>query len=137
MAAPAGNNFNPKGRPKKPINWTLFEQLCEIQCTQDEMEGFLHVNGDTLSIRVREYYGEDYQTVYKRFAAPGKCNLRRSQMKLAQRNASMSIWLGKQYLGQKDNIIESPVTAETNAKFDAIMNQIDSLQSQANPSSFQ
>ncbi|MBQ0061347.1 MAG: hypothetical protein KBT15_06205 [Bacteroidales bacterium] len=30
-------------------------------------------------------------------------SLRRSQMKMAETNPTMAIWLGKQYLGQKDN----------------------------------
>ena len=29
-------------------------------------------------------------------------SLRRSQFRLAENNATMAIWLGKQYLGQKD-----------------------------------
>ena len=31
-------------------------------------------------------------------------SLRRKQWNLAKTNATMAIWLGKQYLGQKDNI---------------------------------
>lgn len=33
-----------------------------------------------------------------------KIRLRRNQFKLSERSASMAIWLGKQYLGQKDSI---------------------------------
>ena len=32
----------------------------------------------------------------------GKVSLRRSQFKLAEKNPTMAIWLGKQYLGQRD-----------------------------------
>lgn len=31
-------------------------------------------------------------------------SLRRTQFKLAEKNPTMAIWLGKQYLGQRDNI---------------------------------
>lgn len=92
----------PTGRPEKPIDWNMFEQLCALQCTQDEMGGFLHVGGDTLSKRVQANYGEDYSTIYKRFSESGKCSLRRNQFVLSKKNASMAIWLGKQWLGQKD-----------------------------------
>jgi hypothetical protein len=34
-------------------------------------------------------------------------SLRRYQFKLAQKSAAMAIFLGKNYLGQKDNIIET------------------------------
>ena len=34
----------------------------------------------------------------------GKISLRRKQWQLAEKSASMAIWLGKQYLGQRDNV---------------------------------
>lgn len=103
MAAPKGNNFNPKGRPQKVINWELFEQLCHIQCTQQEICNILHVNHETLTSRVKGNYGEEYSHVYKKYSDAGKGSLRRTQFALAKKNAAMAIWLGKQYLGQKDH----------------------------------
>ena len=32
----------------------------------------------------------------------GKISLRRAQFRLAEHNAAMAIWLGKQYLGQRE-----------------------------------
>lgn len=93
---------NPTGRPPKEINWETFEQLCALQCTQEEMAGFLHISRDTLSDRVKTNYGEDYSTTYKKFSESGKCSLRRNQFVLSKKNASMAIWLGKQWLGQRD-----------------------------------
>jgi hypothetical protein len=34
----------------------------------------------------------------------GLASLRRKQFTMAESNASMAIWLGKQYLGQKDQV---------------------------------
>ena len=34
----------------------------------------------------------------------GKISLRRYQWELAKKNATMAIWLGKQFLGQRDNV---------------------------------
>lgn len=94
---------NPAGRPPKEINWVEFEKLCELQCTQSEIASFFGCHPNTLSDRVKdEYEGEDYSTVYKKFSESGKCSLRRAQFKLAHKNSSMAIWLGKQWLGQKD-----------------------------------
>lgn len=42
----------------------------------------------------------------------GKISLRRSQFQLAEKNASMAIWLGKQYLGQKD-VVEIGLPADS------------------------
>lgn len=92
-----------KGRPEKPIDWTKFEELCHIQCTHDELASMCKVAKKTLYERAEKKYGEDFPTVYKRYSEGGKCSLRRTQFKLAQKNAAMAIWLGKQYLGQKDH----------------------------------
>lgn len=92
------------GRPEKPIDWKIFEQLCHIQCTHDEIANFLHIAKATLYERAcKEYEVEDFPTIYKRFTEPGKCSLRRNQFRMSEKNASMAIWLGKQYLGQKDH----------------------------------
>ena len=91
------------GRPLAKIDWKIFEQLCNIQCTHDEIASFLHIAKATLYERaVKEYGDEDFPTIYKRFSEGGKCSLRRNQFKLSATNAAMCIWLGKQWLGQKD-----------------------------------
>jgi hypothetical protein len=43
-----------------------------------------------------------FADTYKSKSQVGKSSLRRAQWKLAEKNASMAIWLGKQYLGQRD-----------------------------------
>lgn len=90
------------GRPEKPIDWEKFEELCHIQCTHDEIASMCKVAKATLYERVEKHYGEDFPTIYKRYSEGGKSSLRRTQFKMANKNASMAIWLGKQYLGQKD-----------------------------------
>ena len=94
------------GRPKKPINWDQFEQLCGLQCTQSEIASMFHVDTDTICTRVRDHYGDNYSDVYKRFSESGKNSLRRNQFVLSKKNASMAIWLGKIWLGQKDPGLE-------------------------------
>ncbi len=92
----------PTGRPKSIIDWKLFEQLCGIMCTQSEMASMLGVNVDTLRDRTVEQYGEDFSVTYKKYQENGKCSLRRNQFVLSKKNATMAIWLGKQYLEQRD-----------------------------------
>ena len=121
---------NPVGRPQKEINWDQFEQLCALQCTQTEIANMFHIHDETLSIRVRGNYGEDYSTVYKRFADSGKCSLRRNQFVLSKTNAAMAIWLGKQWLGQKDHIPEAQVNEEINKRFIEVMQQLGNIQSE-------
>lgn len=116
------------GRPEKPIDWKSFEDLCHIQCTPEEIASFCKVARSTLYDRAEKEYGEEFPTVYKRFTEGGKCSLRRTQMKLAQKNTAMAIWLGKQYLGQKDR--------EENAHYESaelIKKLVDEIKKAHNP----
>ena len=121
----------PVGRPEKDIDWALFEQLCAIQCTQEEMAGLLKIHRDTLSDRAKQNYGEEYSTVYKKMSEGGKCSLRRNQFAMSKTNASMAIWLGKQYLGQKDIQEQMQVTTEALTQYKAILDQMAKLQQSA------
>jgi hypothetical protein len=86
----------------KEIDWNIFESLCKIWCTQKEICAALNISDKTLLIKVREHYGEEYSDIYERFSEEGKISLRRSQIKLAQKNAYVNTWLCKQMLGQRD-----------------------------------
>lgn len=85
-------------RPKKEINYEIVEKLANIQCTQEEIATFLDLSVRTLQ------RDEEFCRLYKKGQESGKMSLRRYQFKLAEKNASMAIFLGKQYLGQKDNV---------------------------------
>lgn len=99
------------GRPKKVINQKLFENLCGIQCTEVEICGVLECSADTLNRWCKRTYKMTFADTYKSKSQVGKSSLRRAQWKLAEKNASMAIWLGKQYLEQKD-IVEQNVNAD-------------------------
>ena len=89
-------------RPLKPIDQEAFEKLCELQCTKDEICSFFDITEKTLTGWCRRTYGMGFSDVYKQKRKGGVISLRRSQFELAKKNATMAIWLGKQYLGQKD-----------------------------------
>lgn len=90
------------GRPKKQINKEQFEKLCIMLCTYEEICGFFDVSNKTLDRWCQETYGESFSSIYSKKREVGKISLRRSQFQLAQKNASMAIFLGKNYLGQTD-----------------------------------
>jgi len=139
---------NPVGPPPKDIDWNLFEQLCSMQCTQYEMAGLLKVHPNTLSDRTKEKFGEEYSIVYKKLSEGGKCSLRRNQFVLSKTNASMGIWLGKQWLGQKDyfeqvgpneksldlglDLLKNDKTPELMKTIEELKAKIDALESKAN-----
>jgi DNA-directed RNA polymerase specialized sigma subunit len=92
------------GRPKKEISQKQFEEMCKVQCTENEICAILGIGIDKLLSWCLETYDDTFSNVYKKFSENGKMSLRRAQMRLAQTNASMAIWLGKNMLGQTDKV---------------------------------
>lgn len=97
-------------RPKKEIDQKYFEKLCALQCTKDEICGWFEITDKTLENWCRRTYKQGFSDVFKQKRGAGKISLRRAQFQLAQKNANMAIWLGKQYLDQKD---QQEITMET------------------------
>lgn len=88
----------PAGRPKKEIDYDTVTKLANIQCTQQEIASFLNIGLRTLQ------RDEKFMEIFEKGRENGKASLRRIQWKHAEKSASMAIFLGKQYLGQRDNI---------------------------------
>lgn len=97
---------NRMGAPKilfTDEDWANIKGMCRIQCTGEEIAGILDVEYDTLCRRIKEKYGITFADFFKKHGAGGKMSLRRMQFKAAEKgNAAMQIWLGKQYLDQKE-----------------------------------
>ena len=115
-------------RPRKEIDQTQFEKLCGIQCTQEEIAGFFDVSPDTIERWCKRTYDSGFAEVFKTHSADGKISLRRYQFKLAERNAAMAIWLGKQYLGQR----ETPLDGEEGETLKRALELIGSVPSAIN-----
>ena len=91
-------------RPRKEIDKVQFENLCGLQCTLAEIAGWFHCSEDTIERWCKREYKENFADAYKKYSAKGKMSLRRAQFRLAEKSAAMAIFLGKQYLGQKDDV---------------------------------
>lgn len=113
------------GRPKKKIDQKQFENLCAIQCTESEICAVLGCCEDTLNAWCKRTYKATFSDTYKEKHQLGKCSLRRTQFKLAEKNATMAIWLGKQYLGQRD-VVEQTIAVDT-VKDDALSQSLREL----------
>ena len=100
------------GRPKKKIDKNVFENLMKIQCTKEEICAVLDISEKTLNSWCNRTYGENFSLVFKKKREYGKSSLRRKQWNLAEKNPTMAIWLGKQYLGQRDNFNNNEVEIE-------------------------
>jgi len=85
------------GRPKKVLDEEQIIELASIQCTDVEIAAVMRVSVDSLK--------KNYTDIIKEGREHGKSSLRRAQYKLAMSgNAQMLIWLGRFYLGQKEEI---------------------------------
>ena len=100
-----GSNVAGKPGPKPKLEHTeqLIEQiraLGRIQATVDETASVLRVSLRTLQNFFAAH--EDAKEAHETGKLEGLASLRRKQFAMADKNAAMAIWLGKQYLGQKD-----------------------------------
>lgn len=110
-------------RPRKEIDKKQFENLCGLQCTKEEICGFLEITDKTLENWCKRTYKAGFSEVFKQKRGKGKISLRRNQFRLAEKNANMAIWLGKQYLGQRDSVDEEGEN-ETTKRIDEMIEAI-------------
>jgi len=82
------------GRPQLEIDPEQVRLLAECFCTNEEIAAKLGCSPDTLTRRFAESLksGKD----------SAKSSLRVNQFNLSKTNPAMAIWLGKQYLGQRE-----------------------------------
>ena len=89
-------------RPKKEIDQKEFEKLCALQCTQQEICDWFYIDHKTLDKWCKEVYEKSFSQVFTQKRGIGRVSLRRNQWKLSENNVAMAIFLGKNFLGQKD-----------------------------------
>ncbi len=88
---------------QKEINPIQVKRLAEKFWSKSEIAAFLDCHVDTVTNRFQEVYAKGKEV--------GKTKLRDLQMKSAQNgNVTMQIWLGKQYLGQRDSELVGGLT---------------------------
>lgn len=105
------------GRPKTPLDYALIEKLSTIQCTQEEISTIVGVSTRTLQ------KDDEFLRIHKKGIEQGRSSLRRFQWKAAESgNTTMLIWLGKQYLHQKEP--KQELELETNKE---VIEQIQNL----------
>jgi hypothetical protein len=92
------------GRPRIEIDREQFEKLCELQCTLIEISNYFDCSEDKIEMWCKEEYNKGFSEVFRQKRGKGKVSLRRTQWQLAETSVPMAIFLGKQYLGQKDKV---------------------------------
>ncbi len=106
-----------RGSRKKvltPEAVSLIENLARIMCTDEEIADILGCSRDLF---YTEDNAENFRQAIKKGQSQGRQSLRREQWKVAQKgNVTMLIWLGRQWLGQKDFVVEDKDGDEFAAK---------------------
>lgn len=113
-------------RPRKEIDKNDFEKLCGLQCTQEEICSWFDVTDKTLQAWCKRTYRKGFSEVYAKKRERGKISLRRAQFRLAEKNAAMAIFLGKNYLGQTDKQEQIITTVEDLTPLAEMLNAEDS-----------
>jgi hypothetical protein len=91
------------GRPKADIDWNKVNKYLQAQCNATGIAGLLGISVDTLYIRCKTDHKMDFSAYSAQKKAEGKELLRAKQYQSAMEgDKTLQIWLGKQYLEQKD-----------------------------------
>ena len=90
-----------KGPPRVQLDLVQVETLAGIQCTDYEIALVMGVSAKTIERRKAD--DPAFLSAYEKGRSSGRMSLRKWQFESAKnRNTTMLIWLGKQYLGQSD-----------------------------------
>lgn len=107
------------GRPRKVIDQVEFEKLCGLQCALSEIADWFDCSEDTIENWCKRTYKRNFSDVFAQKRGKGKIALRRAQFELAKKSAAMAIFLGKNYLGQKDH---HEIEAVSNGQLEQLIN---------------
>lgn len=93
----------PKGTTKiqpTPETMSSLKGLGQIQCTTKEGAAFFRVSEPTFLKFLTD--NPEAREALEEGKGKGRISLRRHQWRMAENNATMAIWLGKNHLGQTD-----------------------------------
>jgi len=92
-----------RGPKLTQIDWKMLTKLAAIQCTGEEMASVLDIDYKTLERACKRDNGVKLGEWIGQKKLGGRSSLRKLQYNSAQTgNVTMQIWLGKNWLGQKD-----------------------------------
>ena len=91
-------------RPKINIDWHKVDNLLKAPCDGVGIAGILGIHPDTLYLACQEQFKMGFSEYSQQKKSEGRELLRAKQFEKAinEGDKTMLVWLGKQYLGQKD-----------------------------------
>lgn len=104
------------GRPIKPIDWNKVDEMLESCCTGTEIAAYFAMHHQTFYDRVLMEKGICFTAYSQQKQSKTLQRLRNKQLEVAENgNPSLLIWLGKQYLDQRDQPKEETKKQEIEA----------------------
>lgn len=101
---------------RKEFNWDQLNKICRYPLTQEDIASILDISVDTIARRIREEFDLTFAEYHNQKKSYFRKNILVKQYEVAMNgNVSMLIWLGKNYLGQKDKS-DKEIEAETAMK---------------------
>lgn len=94
-----------RGRPRIPINADVFEALCYMQCTEEEICAYYNCSDETLNNWCKSTYKMTFEQAFSQMRKGGHISLRRRSWKRAFEGNSdaVLIFLLKNYLKMCDD----------------------------------
>ena len=107
------------GRPRKELDWNLLESLAALDadlnyCAERQCVGWkespdfklIKAAREVIERRIKERYHQTFTEYKKQKMEPIRLKLRQKQISVAlDGNPTLLIWLGKNMLGQSDNVV--------------------------------
>lgn len=117
------------GRPYKPINWELVDELLEAGCPGSEIAPHFNMHHQTFLDRVVKEKGMLFTEYAAIMFEKGNSHLRKAQHdKAISGDNTMMVWLGKNRLKQRENPTELTISPETVKGFNTLMDQVSKAQ---------
>ena len=90
-------------RPEKTIDWSMVDKLLQAHCPGTEIAASFDMHPDTFYDRVKKEFKVGFTEYSQQKKTKGKNNLRLAQFRTAlEGNSTLLIWLGKNWLAQRD-----------------------------------
>ena len=110
-------------RKRIEIDKKIFENLCALQCTEEEIAAAFGCSPDTIERWCKREYKKRFAEVFAEKRQAGRISLRRAGFKLAQKSAAVHIFYCKNFLGMSDNPDVKPDREIQEAKLELIKAQ--------------
>jgi len=122
----SGEPKKKNGRPPATIDSADVEKLAQLGATQIEIARFVGVAFSTLEERLKQ---PDYREAYERGIGNLHMSLKRKQVEMALAgDRTMLIWLGKNYLGQRDNLDSKLTGSGPNGEIEVDASPVEQLE---------